>query len=104
LAQRLVVEAEIGGTFFLRLFETKRAGSDRNAIAVFQQMLELLFAVDKDLVRASFDLTVDDDAIDNHERSIVVRFDVRVVPRRAWVVKHNLIIRRAPNHARGARV
>ena len=101
MTQWLIVVAEIGSTFFLRLFKAQRAGSDRNAISVFQQMLELLLAVDKDFVRASFDLTVDQGAVDNHERTIVISLDVRVVPGRARVVKHNLIIGRAPNHEHG---
>lgn len=104
MTQWFVVVTEIGSAFFLRLFKAQRAGSDGNPIAILQQMFEHLFAVDKDLVRAAFDLTVDRNAINNHERSVVISPDMRVVTGRARVVKHDLIVGRAPNHAWGARV
>ena len=103
MAQRFIVIAEIGRPLFLRLFKAQRRGPDRDAIAVLQQMFELLFAVDKDLVRASFDLTGDRNAIDNHERAIGIRRHMRVVPRRPRVVKYYLVVGRAPNHARHTR-
>ena len=58
----------------------------------------------KDFVGALFELTVDHDAIDDRERSVVNGFNMRVMPRRARVVKHNRVIGRAPNHAGGSRV
>src|SRR5712671_2517165 len=103
MAQRLVVEAEIGSAFFLRLLEAQRARSNRDAIAVFQELFELLFAVYKNLVRASFDLTIDDGAINKHEGTIGIRPNMSVVSRCTRIVEHDLIVGCAPNHARGAR-
>ena len=99
MAQRLVVVTQIGGALFLWLFELDRAGANRDAVTVLQHVLELLFAVDEDLVRAAIDLAVDVNAVDDHERTIVGRLDVRVVTRRARIVQDDLIVGRAPDVA-----
>jgi hypothetical protein len=61
-------------------------------------VLELLFAVDKDLVGAAFQLAIHEHAVDKREGAVVVRFDMRVMARSARVVEHDLVIRSAPNH------
>src|SRR6266436_1515682 len=92
--------AAVSGALFLRLLKPDRAGADRNPVAVFQRMLKSLFAVDEDVVGAPFDLPVHHYAVNNHERTVVGRLNVRVVARRARIIEHNLIVGRAPDHAR----
>jgi len=66
-------------------------------------VLELLFAVDEDLVCAALDLTLTraPSTMVNELSSSVLH--MRDVGKRG-VVKHDLIIRRAPDHAGRARV
>ena len=98
MSERLVVETQIGGSFFFRLFEADRAGADRDAITIFQLVLEFLFAVDKDLIGAALHLAVHKDAVDEREGSVIARFDVRVMARSARIVEHHLVIGSAPDH------
>ena len=60
----------------------------------------LVLAVDEDVVGAPLDLAVHHYAVNDHERTVVGRLDVRVVARRARVIEHNLIVGRAADHAR----
>ena len=97
MAQWLVVVTQIGRALFFWLFKLDRARANRDAVAILQRVLELLFAVDEDFVSAAMNLAVDVNAIDDHERTIVARLDVRVVTRRARIVQNDLIVRRAPD-------
>ena len=67
MAEGLVVVTQIGGALFLRLFKLDRAGANRDAIAVLERVLELLFAVDEDLVCAAMNLAVDLNAVDDYK-------------------------------------
>ena len=63
-------------------------------------MLESLLTVDEDMVGAPLDLAAYHYAVNNHERTVVGRLNVRVVARRARIIEHNLIVGRAPDQAR----
>jgi hypothetical protein len=97
--ERLIVVTQIGGAFFLWLLKLDRARADRDAIAVLQRVLELLFAVDEDFVRAAMNLAVDVNAVDDYEGSIVGRAYVRVMSRGPGIVQDNLVVRRAADVA-----
>ena len=97
MAQGLIVKTEIGSAFFLWQLESKRAGADGDPVAVFQLVLEFLFAIYVDFVRAAPELPAGEDTIDDHERSIVTQFDMRVMSRRARIIEHDLVVGRAAN-------
>src|SRR5260370_28227042 len=99
MSERLVVVTEIGGTRFPGFFEFERGGSDRHSVAVLQRMLEFLIAVDIDFVGASFDLSIDVDAVDHHDPAVIGGFNMRVMAGGPWIVEHDLIVGRAPNGA-----
>src|ERR1041384_5516182 len=62
------------------------------------------FAVNVNLICAPLELAINENAVDDHERAVIVCFDVGMVPRRARVVEHDMIVRRAPNRVGRARV
>ena len=103
MTERLIVVTEVDGPLFLGLLKTNSAGPDRNPVTVFKRVLELLLAVYEYLVGAAFDLPVNENAIDKRERAVFVGSDVRVVSRRARIVKHNLIVGRATNQTWSSR-
>ena len=95
MAQRLIVKAEIGSAFFFWQLESKRAGADGDPVAVFQLVLEFLLAIYVDFVRAAPELPAGEDSIDDHEPSVVAQLYMRVMPRRARIVEHDLVVGRA---------
>ena len=103
MAKRLIVVTEVDSPLFPGLLKTNSAGPDRNAVAVFEWVLELLLAVYEHLVGAAFELSVNEHAIDQRERAVFVGSDVRVVSRRAGIVEHNLIVGRATNQTWSSR-
>src|ERR1044072_124803 len=100
MAARVVVITEIGGAFFFGLLKPQRTGADGNAVTVLERMFEFLFAIHVDLVGAAVDLAVHVHAVNDHERAVITGLDVSVMPRRARIVKHYLIVRRPPDLAR----
>jgi hypothetical protein len=53
------------------LLKSKRAGADRYAIGVLEQVLKLWFTIDENLVCTSPELAIDNSTIDYREGSIV---------------------------------
>ena len=104
MAKRLVIETQIRGALFFGLLKTQSARADGHAIAVLQFVVELLLTIDEDFVGTALQLAVRHDPVDDHKRAVFVRLDVRVMPRGARVVEHNLIVGRATNQAGRARV
>src|SRR5205807_9615920 len=95
MAQRLIVKAQIGSAFFLWQLESNRTGANGDTVAVFQPVFEFLFAVYVDFVRAAPELPAGEDSIDDHEPSVVAQLYMRVMPRRARIVEHDLVVGRA---------
>src|SRR6185369_10465776 len=102
MSERFIVETQIGGAFFFRLFKPQGAGANGYAIAVFESVFEFLFAVDKYFVGAALDLAVNHDAVEDRKRAVIVRLEVRMVTRGPRVIQDHLIVGSAPNHAEHA--
>src|ERR1044072_6328943 len=97
MTEWLVVVTDVSGSFFGRLFETQRAGADRDPIAVLELLLKARLTVDENLVRAAPELTVDYGAVDDRECAVLGLIDVSVITRSTRIIQHHCVVGRAAN-------
>jgi len=98
VSQWFIVVTNLTGAFLDSLLKTQRARADRYPVAILQFPFRLWLAIDKDLVGAATELSVDYGAIDNGELTVFGLY-VRVVTRGAGIVYYDRIVRRASNLA-----
>ena len=94
MTQWLIVVTDLTGAFLDSLLKTQRARADGYSITILQFPFRLWLAVDKDLVGAATEFSVDYGAIDDGELT-VFGFYMRVVTRGAGIVDYDRIVRRA---------